>query len=438
MGLSAAVSRVASRACVPVFPVAGVGARAAVDSLLVEPRLHIVDTPASANVLLLAGAVPPHLAAELAQLHDGLSRPRTSLWWTLGSGAPPALRSLIEVRDPDPSALVDAVVDAHRSLVTGELTSSSAQLPNEDAAPWRGIGPYGQGGAGMTGGVPYGRPMAEVAPDRDGLRLDQLTVRIGPFFARFPTGLVLELRLQGDVVQHALLVLPPGDVPMTGVATSPFVDALDVSVPVWVLELERARSHLRSIASTLLAHQLGSLARRVLRLASQVRPGDDDEVERLHRALRRTQILGWATTGVGHISSERLEGSAGGPVLRASGVSRDERTDDPAYRGLGFEPVVHEGSDARARLAQRLAEARQALQLAGRAGDLVHDPDSPLESPRGRLATGDLPAQRILPLVPSLLEGMEWGDAVSTIVSLDLDTDEVLSLRTTDPEEAVP
>lgn len=435
MGLRA----IAARAPVPVFAVAGVGARAAVDGLLVEPRLHIVDTPAAANVLLLAGAVPSGFATELARLHDGLSRPRTSLWWTLGATTPPAIRSPIEVRDPDPSTLVDAMVDAHRRLLTGELSSSPPELPDEEAAPWRGIGPYGQGGTGMTGGVPYGRPMAGLAPDRDGLRLDQLTVRVGPFFARFPTGLVLELRLQGDVVQEALLVLPPGDVPTAaGGATTPFGDALDVPVRVSVLELERARSHLRSVASALVAHQLGSLARRVLRLAGQVRPGDDHEVERLHRVLRRSQMLGWATAGVGHIAPERLEGTASGPILRAAGIARDERAGDPAYRDLGFEPIVHEGSDARARLVQRLAEARQALELAGRAGDLDHDPESPLESPRGRLAAGDLPAQRILPLVPSLLEGMEWGDAVSTVVSLDLDTDEVLAMRAPDPELPVP
>ena len=438
VGLSAAARRAASRAPVPVFPVAGIGARREIDDLLVELRLRIVDTPAAANVLLLAGEIPDALVAELALLHDGVSRPRISVWWTLGAGVPPALPFSVEVRDSDPSALVDAVVDAHRRLLTGELASSSPQLPDEDAAPWRGVGPYGQGGTGMTGGVPYGRPMAGVAPDRDGLRLDQLTVRIGPFFARFPTGLVLELRLQGDVVQEAHLVLATSDVPTAGVASSPFSDALHVPVRVSMLELERARSHLRSIASTLVAHQLGSLARRVLFLARRVRPGDDDEVERLQRVLRRSQILGWATSGVGHIAADRLEGTAAGPILRASGIAQDERTDDPAYRGLGFEPIVHEGSDARARLAQRLAEARHSLELAGRAGDINHDPESPLESPRGRLAAGDLPAQRILPLIPALLAGMEWGDAVSTVVSLDLDTDEVLAMHATDSELSVP
>ena len=102
MGLSAVASRVATRAPVPVFPVAGLGARAAVDDLLIETRLRIVDTPAAANVLLLAGDVPSGLAAELARLHDGMSRPRTSLWWTLGASVRPAIRCPTEVRDPDP------------------------------------------------------------------------------------------------------------------------------------------------------------------------------------------------------------------------------------------------------------------------------------------------------------------------------------------------
>jgi len=424
---------------VPVFAVAGTGARAQVDDLLLQPRLHLVDSPAAANVLLIAGSVPTHLTVELARLHDGLSRPRASLWWTLGSSVAPPIPPAAEVHDVNPSVLVDAVVDANQRLLSGELMSGPPALPDEEPAPWRGVGPYGQGGTGMTGGVPYGRPMAEVAPDRDGLRLDQLTVRIGPFFARFPTGLVLEVRLQGDVVQQAhFVVAPEGEAADEVDVATTFRDALHAPVLVSVLELERARSHLRSIASALVAHQLPSLARRVLRFASNVHPDQSEDVQRLHRLLRRSQVLGWATRGVGPIPAEQLEGTATGPVARASGVDQDERTSDPAYLGLGFEPIVHDGGDARARMAQRLAETGQALQLAGRAGDRHHDPESPLESPRGRLAVGDVPAQRLLPLLPAVLEGMEWGDAVSTVVSLDLDTDEVHAPRSPNRELPVP
>ncbi len=439
MGLRGAVGRVAARAPVPVFAVAGIGAQAQVQDLLLEPRLHLVGSPAAANVLLIAGSVPAHLAAEFARLHDGLSRPRVPLWWSLGASVAPPLPLMGEVHEIDPSALVDAIVHTHRDLLLGELPSSPPTLPDEDPAPWRGVGPFGQGGTGMTGGVPYGRPMAEVAPDRDGLRLDQLAVRIGPFFARFPTGLVLEVRLQGDVVQQVeVVVTPEGETAIEVDVRTPFREALDAPVPVSVLELERARSHLRSIASALVAHQLSSLARRVLRFANQVHPDQSEEVERLRRLLRRSQVLGWATRGVGTIPSAQLEGTATGPVARASGVDQDERAADPAYVGLGFEPIVHDGGDARSRIAQRLGEAGQALQLAGRAGDRRHEPEAPLESPQGRLAVGDLPAQRLLPLLPALLEGMEWGDAVSTVVSLDLDTDEILALRSPDRELQVP
>lgn len=439
MGLRAAVDRLASRAPVPVFAAAGVGARVQVEDLRLQPRLRLVDSPAAANVLLLAGAVPADLAAELARVHDALSRPRTSVWWSLGAPVAPPVPPAVEVHDADPSVLVDAVVDAHRRLLIGELASSPAQLPDEEPAPWRGVGPYGQGGTGMTGGVPYGRPMAEVAPDRDGLRLDQLTVRIGPFFAPFPTGLVLEVRLQGDVVQQArAVVAPEGEAPDEVAVATTFRDALHAPVPVSVLEVERARSHLRSIASALVAHQLPSLARRVLRFASHVHPGQRDDVQRLHRLLRRTQLLGWATSGVGLIPAAHLEGTATGPVARASGVVEDERIADPGYVGLGFEPVVHGGGDARARTDQRLAEAGQALQLAARAGDRRHDPEAPLESPQGRLAIGDTPAQRLLPLLAVVLEGLEWGDAVTTVVSLDLDADQVLAVRSPDREQPVP
>lgn len=436
MGLRAAATRAAARAPVPVFVVAGAGAQAQAGDLLLEHRLHIVDSPAAANVLLVAGAVPNRLAAELARLHDGVSRPRLVLWWSLGSSVRPQLRPTVEVHHADPSVLVAAVVHSHRRLLLGEVPSNPPMLPDREPTPWRGIGPYGQGGTGMTGGAPYGRPMAEVAPDRDGLRLDQLTVRIGPFFARFPTGLVLEARLQGDVVQQAhVVVTTEATAPVEPDGRAPFREALDAPVQVSVLELERARSHLRSVASLLLAHQLPSLAQRVLRFALRVRPGEGDDVARLHRLLRRSQVLGWATTGVGNISADQLEGTATGPVARAAGIDQDERAGDPAYLGLGFEPIVHATGDARARVTQRLGEARQALDLADRAGDRRHDPESPLESPRGRLAPGDVPAQRLVPLLPAVLEGMEWGDAVSTVVSLDLDTDEVLSLRFPDREE---
>lgn len=57
------------------------------------------------------------------------------------------------------------------------------------------------GGHGGHGGMDVaGLPMADTAPDRDGLELDQLKVSLGPVLPGWPTGLVLEAGLQGDVL----------------------------------------------------------------------------------------------------------------------------------------------------------------------------------------------------------------------------------------------
>src|SRR5260370_29378823 len=46
-------------------------------------------------------------------------------------------------------------------------------------------------------------PRTPLGADRDGLRLDQLHVPLGPVLPDWPAGLVVHLTLQGDVVQHA-------------------------------------------------------------------------------------------------------------------------------------------------------------------------------------------------------------------------------------------
>src|SRR5260370_2487867 len=67
-----------------------------------------------------------------------------------------------------------------------------------------GMGGMDMGGMDMGGmGMPAGLPMAGRGADRDGLRLDQLHVPLGPVLPDWPAGLVVHLALQGDVVQHA-------------------------------------------------------------------------------------------------------------------------------------------------------------------------------------------------------------------------------------------
>ncbi|MCE0487739.1 hypothetical protein [Ornithinimicrobium sediminis] len=61
----------------------------------------------------------------------------------------------------------------------------------------------GHGDHGDMEMAPGGIPLAEGGPDRDGLEMDVLTVRLGPVLPHWPAGLVLHCSLQGDVVGSA-------------------------------------------------------------------------------------------------------------------------------------------------------------------------------------------------------------------------------------------
>ncbi|MFP5319155.1 MAG: hypothetical protein ACLGI2_12800 [Acidimicrobiia bacterium] len=388
--------------------------------------MRLVDSPRAANVLLVAGAVTPALLRPLLGVHDQLPTPRATVWWpggTVGGGLPSPLPDLVVGRDGDGDHLRSVFAE----LLSGGHRSEPPALPDQEAAEWRGVGPFGQGGTGMTGGVPYGRPLASRASDPDGLELDQLPLHVGPLFPPFPPGLVLDVELQGDVVRRAAV----GDNPFTGgiegedsppLDTALFLGSLTRPTPIADLEVARARHHLRWAARTMRLHGLESKGLRLLGLARTVTPGDRAAVESLAQRIARSRSLAWATRGVGVLERDEV---IGGPVARAAGLAVDARLHDPSYEGLGFSPVVHGAGDARDRLRQRLAEAVQALELAQRAGSRLRRPGAPVESPRGPLRTGEpLPSVALLGLVPRLLAGQEWGDAMTIVASLDLDLEE--------------
>jgi hypothetical protein len=423
VGLSPLIHRLARRADARVFCIAGSGFRDDARGLGLAEGIEVTRTPRGASILLIVGDLDAGLIAPALVAHDALAPPRATVWWRLGAEAPlvPASFPGAVVADADPIAALRSV---HEELVSGRRDGDAALLPDIEPSPWRGMGPYGQGGKAMTGGVPYGRPMAGRADDRDGLKLDYLPVRIGPLFGPFPVGLTLDVRLQGDVIQQATLenfatAAAPGD----GI----FQKALQARVPIRELELARARSHLHWLSDAVAVTGSSSLAERILRLARRVVPGDGNLVGAVERSLHRRGFLGWSTRGVGVLRSEMLQGITG-PVGRASGSPIDARAEDEAYRRIGFEPMMEDAGDAAARWIQRLREAGQALDLAERAGDARVGGSGAVESPRGLLTDGGGPSRVTAKVVPSLIRGMEWGDAVATVVSLDLDMSEAQTL----------
>jgi hypothetical protein len=72
-----------------------------------------------------------------------------------------------------------------------------------------------------------------------------------------------------------------------------------------------------------------------------------------------------------------------------------------------------------------MAELGQAMDLAARAGECRTGFRDLVEGPRGPLGEGAaFPSAAALALVPRLVAGLEWGDAVAALVSLDLDVGE--------------
>jgi hypothetical protein len=417
-----------------VYAIAGDGEDDAIQDLRIEPSVRFVLTPRAANILLVAGHVRRELVEAIVAVHDALTHPRAVVLWRVGPELTGAFPNAVTVGD-DP---VETLIRVHADLVTGVRESSPPLRPDLDPAPWRGVGPYGQGGTGMTGGVPYGRPLADRAPDRDGLTLDQLSFKVGPFWHPLPPGLLMEVDLQGDVIQRLGF---PAEAYVPGVAAGDggvFFRALTEPVPIAELELARARSHLRKLAGAVALHGLDAFSERILRLAIEVRPGSIEPVEALVGPLRRSGFLGWATSGVGVFGRDSLPGMGLGPTSRASGLDEDVRSDDADYRSLGFEPIVDTGGDVAARWRVRLAEAVQSLHLADRAGDRVVEPAGRVESPRGRLEHGSAPSSRLMYALPAILDGLEWGDAVATIVSLDIDLNDLRAHAPSRAGEMVP
>lgn len=202
MAVTALLHRLAATAPVPVFAAIGEDGLRAVDRLAVDPRVDLVESPRHAAVLLVVGTIRADDRPELERLHDQLPHPRATLFW----GGDAVFEGEVVDGAADPLPLL---ADMHHALMTCARPSESDLLPNQPPNAWRGKGDFGQGGEGMMGGVPYGRPMPMTDDDlRDGLALDPYSAPFGPFLPQFPPGLLLDLTLQGDVIQTAEVSRP--------------------------------------------------------------------------------------------------------------------------------------------------------------------------------------------------------------------------------------
>lgn len=419
------VRRTAAAAPVPVFVVAGAGGRDRARELRLRAQLEVVDSPRHATVLVVVGEFDSEAAAPLGRLHDQLPHPRGVLWWQADGDAPPPLAVGVTVGQTDD--VVEALTALHHALLVGIRATAAAVLPDVEPNPWKGVGPFGQGGKGMTGGTPYGRELTGRAPDRDGLELDQLSVTVGPWWAGIPPGLVLDVKVQGDVIQEVVVRRGPLG---TDSGDSVFQRALLEEVAVADLELARARHHLCWASDLLrllgLAAEADSVLARATPLVEGASAADLVAASAAAQRLGTARRLRHPLRGVGRVTSEAAAG-VGGPVARASGRAVDARVDDAGYERLRFEPAAAAEGDALARWRIRMAEVVDSLALAAAAAALVPSPVRlTVESPSGAITRdGPPPAVALAALVPDLLRGLEWGDAMVALASLDLEPAEL-------------
>lgn len=306
-------------------------------------------TPADTDVLLVAGTPAGDMASAVQ-----------AAW-----AAVPAPRVRAEAARPDQVA---GALDAARA----ELASASRQ--RHEAA--RGGGP-----------VPGGLPMADRGADSDGLKLDQLHLRLGPVLPDWPAGLVVQVTLQGDVVQEA-------EAQHLGVATAggSFWDepwrraAAGEAVTAGTAARRSTAAALDSLGRFLAVAGWDSAATTARRLRDEILAGTSaSEPRRFAARVARSRPLAWSTRGMGVIADA------------------PERTSDVTARYR--------------RWCDDIAE------LAGRLDDASPLRDSVLAPPRGRPATGRPPSAALLELLPGLLRGAEFATARLIIASLDPDPD---------------
>ena len=376
-------------------------------------------TPANADVLLVAGAPAPDIAAAVEEAWAAIPAPR----------ARAQTASLAEV-----AAALDA---AQAELVSGAARRLPAVSGGRDVrgAPGGGrgdrmgamdmempAGHEGMGGAGspdmggmdmdhmdagpmdmsdMDMGTPAGLPMARRGDDRDGLRLDQLHVPLGPILPDWPAGLVVHLTLQGDVVQHAEagamgLAAGPGSF-----WTEPWRRAAaGEPVTTGAAARRQAAVHLDSLARFLAVAGWDDAATTARRLRDSTLAGEPPSslgtaLRRIAARVTRSQVLAWSTRGMGTLHADDLA---------IAGVT------DPARITGDVTARYHRWCGGLAGLAAAF-------------GDGSPLDDSVLEPPRGPLDGGQALPAALLAVLPRLLEGAELAAVRLIVASLDPDLD---------------
>ena len=264
----------------------GTGARLAVEKLVRVRGWRMATSPAHANTLIMAGA-DHRIESHVERLWQSMPAPRVRVDVATAVDADRELaavtallhdtvRQRAEAARPEPVP----VEDTHSHHMTPD--DHQAHGDSTDHATHDGHGGHGGHMSGME--LPGGVPMADRAPDRDGLTLDQLTLPLGPALALWPAGLVVHTQVQGDVIRQVSVELLTGD-----------------HVSFWAPRQEHhvvARC-LDSCHRLLAVAGWEDAAVTAQRLRDDALAGESPDVRRWAGRVRRSRTLRWLLSGVG-------------------------------------------------------------------------------------------------------------------------------------------
>jgi hypothetical protein len=252
--------------------------------------------------------------------------------------------------------------------------------------------------------MPGGLAMAGRAEDRDGLKLDQLHVPLGPVLPDWPAGLVVHATLQGDVIQCASVQTAGVSGEGRSFWAEPWLRAAAGDlIPAWVAARRRLAAHLDSLGRFLAVAGWAQAALTARRLRDDALSGApaaalEPAARRFAGRVARSRLLGWSTRGMGVlVPGEAAAAGVRGPALRA-------------------------GGDVTARYR---CWCREVVEAAAFLGDASRVDPGVLEPPRGRLDGPAVPSAGLVAVLPRLLAGAEFAAARLIIASLDPDLDEL-------------
>jgi hypothetical protein len=295
MDLRAALLRAAA-ARPHVLVVGGLGTerlRARVEQETARRRWPTATAPADADVVAVVGRPGPELRAVIADVWAGVPAPRS------------------QVRIAGEDEVAPALDDGARRL---------ADPGNDDGEHDDHGGGHHHGG-GMD--LPGGLTMADRGEDRDGLALDQLHVPLGPVLPEWPSGLVVDVVLQGDVIQEArsrlldLDDLDPAAEPLPDAARALASSARVLALAGW----DGPAACARGLRDTVLFGEGDP---------GQVDSGQVlDELDALRRRVRRSRTLRWVLRSSRARGSEVVE-ALDGTLLSAAAALRGAAAESPA------------------------------------------------------------------------------------------------------------